>query len=141
MNQLALHIITFKSNTFKQKREPQKCVVGFPFSIQFLFCCLACFLSLSICILARHKLQEAINSENCFTTPCILWHTTTTRNETGQHDLSGVVLNTARPRNIGLEECVSQRYMVFNWIQKHLRYTDFGQKVFMPKKYYLCPWL
>ena len=28
----------------------------------------------------------------------------------------------------GLEEHGPWRYTVFNWIQKHLRYTDFGQK-------------
>ena len=44
-------------------------------------------------------------------------------------------MSTARPRDIGLDECVSQRYMVFNWIQKHLRYTDLGQKVFYAKKF------
>ncbi len=28
----------------------------------------------------------------------------------------------------GLEKCGPQRYTVFNWISKHLRYTIFGQK-------------
>ncbi len=28
----------------------------------------------------------------------------------------------------GLKKCGPQRYTVFDWIPKHLRYTDFGQK-------------
>ena len=38
----------------------------------------------------------------------------------------------------GLEECGPQRYRVFDWIQKDLRYMDFGQKpcryIFFEKK-------
>ena len=45
----------------------------------------------------------------------------------------------------GLEECKPQRYTVFNWIPKHLRYMDFGQKpwryIFFDIKNTLYPYI
>ena len=45
----------------------------------------------------------------------------------------------------GLEKCGPRRYTVFNWIPKHFRYTDFGQKPWrytvFDLKNTLCPFI